>query len=243
MEKQTNDILLSVRDLNVFYGGIQALHGISLDIRQGEIISIIGANGAGKSTLLKTIAGDKEIGSGSIEFDGRPLPGRIHQFSQQGICLVPEGRKIFVNLTVRDNLMVGAYAVKQRSVIPERLEEVYSLFPRLKEREKQMGGTLSGGEQQMLAVGRAMMASPKLMMLDEPSLGLAPIIIDEMFDKFKQINKKHGTTMIIVEQNAQLALETAHRGYVLNVGKIQMEGEGQALLDDPRIQEAYLGFK
>lgn len=192
MEKQTNDILLSVRDLNVFYGGIQALHGISLDIRQGEIISIIGANGAGKSTLLKTIAGDKEIGSGSIEFDGRPLPGRIHQFSQQGICLVPEGRKIFVNLTVVENLQVGAYAQKSKAVIAQRIEEVFDLFPRLKERAKQMSGTLSGGEQQMLAVGRAMMAAPKLMMLDEPSLGLAPIIIDEMFEKFKQINRTHG---------------------------------------------------
>ena len=235
--------MVKVEDLEVFYGGIQAIHGISLEVFQGEMVAIIGANGAGKSTLLKTLAGDKDYRSGTITFQGQPLPSKSHQFVERGISLVPEGRKIFVNLTVRDNLMVGAYAVKQRSVIPERLEEVYNLFPRLKEREKQMGGTLSGGEQQMLAVGRAMMASPKLMMLDEPSLGLAPIIIDEMFDKFKQINKKHGTTMIIVEQNAQLALETAHRGYVLNVGKIQMEGEGQKLLDDPRIQEAYLGFK
>lgn len=192
MEKQTNDILLSVRDLNVFYGGIQALHGISLDIRQGEIISIIGANGAGKSTLLKTIAGDKEIGSGSIEFDGRPLPGRIHQFSQQGICLVPEGRKIFVNLTVVENLQVVAYAQKSKAVIAQRIEEVFDLFPRLKERAKQMSGTLSGGEQQMLAVGRAMMAAPKLMMLDEPSLGLAPIIIDEMI--WKNLSRSTGRT-------------------------------------------------
>ena len=229
--------MVKVENLEVFYGGIQAIHGISLEIFQGEMVAIIGANGAGKSTLLKTLAGDKDYRSGTIAFQGQPLPSKSHQFVEKGISLVPEGRKIFVNLTVRDNLMVGAYAVRQRSVIPERLEEVYSLFPRLKEREKQMGGTLSGGEQQMLAVGRAMMASPKLMMLD------APIIIDEMFEKFIQINKKYGTTMIIVEQNAQLALETAHRGYVLNVGKIQMEGEGQALLDDPRIQEAYLGFK
>lgn len=235
--------MVKVEDLEVFYGGIQAIHGISLEVWQGEIVAIIGANGAGKSTLLKTLAGDKDYRSGTITFQGQPLPAKPHLFVEKGISLVPEGRKIFVNLTVRDNLMVGAYAVRQRSVIPERLEEVYSLFPRLKEREKQMGGTLSGGEQQMLAVGRAMMASPKLMMLDEPSLGLAPIIIDEMFEKFKQINKKYGTTMIIVEQNAELALETAHRGYVLNVGRIQMEGEGQALLDDPRIQEAYLGFK
>lgn len=237
------EILLSIKDLNVYYGGIQALHGISLDIKKGEIVSMIGANGAGKSTLLKTIAGDKEIGSGTVTFEGKPLPARIHQFSQQGICLVPEGRKIFVNLTVMDNLRVGAYSVKNKAVIQERIEEVFELFPRLKERARQMSGTLSGGEQQMLAVGRAMMASPKLMMLDEPSLGLAPIIIDEMFDKFKKINKTHGTTMLIVEQNAQLALETADTGYILNLGKIQMEGKGKELLDNPYIQEAYLGFK
>ena len=173
--------MVKVENLEVFYGGIQAIHGISLEIFQGEMVAIIGANGAGKSTLLKTLAGDKDYRSGSIAFQGQPLPSKSHQFVEKGISLVPEGRKIFVNLTVRDNLMVGAYAVRQRSVIPERLEEVYSLFPRLKEREKQMGGTLSGGEQQMLAVGRAMMASPKLMMLDEPSLGLAPIIIDGRF--------------------------------------------------------------
>ncbi len=243
MGENKDDILLSVKDLNVFYGGIQALHGISLAIKRGEIVSMIGANGAGKSTLLKTIAGDKEIGSGTITFEGKPLPGAIHQFSMQGICLVPEGRKIFVNLTVMDNLKAGAYAEKKKQVIQERMEEVFDLFPRLKERCKQMSGTLSGGEQQMLAVGRAMMAAPKLMMLDEPSLGLAPIIIDEMFEKFKQINKAYKTTMLIVEQNAQLALETADTGYILNLGKIQMEGKGSDLLDNPYIQEAYLGFK
>lgn len=241
--EHNGEILLSIKDLNVFYGGIQALHGISLDIKRGEIVSMIGANGAGKSTLLKTIAGDKEIGSGTVTFEGKPLPTRIHQFSQQGICLVPEGRKIFVNLTVLDNLKVGAYSVKNKAVIQERIEEVFELFPRLKERSRQMSGTLSGGEQQMLAVGRAMMASPKLMMLDEPSLGLAPIIIDEMFEKFRQINEIHGTTLLIVEQNAQLALETADTGYILNLGKIQMQGRGRELLDHPYIQEAYLGFK
>lgn len=243
MSEHKEEVLLSVQDLNVFYGGIQALHGISLDIRRGEIISIIGANGAGKSTLLKTIAGDKEIGSGTITFEGKPLPGRIHQFSEQGICLVPEGRRIFVNLSVTENLQVGAYAEKKKQVIRDRIEEVFNLFPRLKERAKQMSGTLSGGEQQMLAVGRAMMAAPKLMMLDEPSLGLAPIIIDEMFEKFRQINKTHGTTLLIVEQNAQLALETADTGYILNLGKIQLKGPGAELLDNPYIQEAYLGFK
>lgn len=243
MEANNKRVLLSIHDLNVFYGGIQALHGISLDIHEGEIVSIIGANGAGKSTLLKCIAGDKEFSQGEITFEGKPLPRRTYQFSEQGICLVPEGRKIFVNLTVLENLKVGAYAEKRKDVIRQRMEEVFDLFPRLKERAKQMSGTLSGGEQQMLAVGRAMMAGPKLMMLDEPSLGLAPIIIDEMFEKFKQINKTHGTTLLIVEQNAQLALETADTGYILNLGKIQLGGKGSELLDNPYIQEAYLGFK
>ena len=243
MPEYKDDLLLSIKELQVFYGGIQALHGISLDIRKGEIVSIIGANGAGKSTLLKAIAGDKEIGNGTIEFEGKKLPPKIYQFAQNGICLVPEGRKIFVNLTVLDNLKVGAYSEKSKSVIKDRIEEVFELFPRLKEPAKQMSGTLSGGEQQMLAVGRALMAAPKLMMLDEPSLGLAPIIIDEMFDKLRQINKTHGTTMLIVEQNAQLALETADMGYILNLGKIQMSGTGNELLNNPFIQEAYLGFK
>ncbi len=235
--------LLAVKDLEVFYGGIQAIHGISLEIKKGEMVAVIGANGAGKSTLLNTIAGDKSYQKGSITFEGEPLPGRAYQFAEKGICLVPEGRRIFVNLTVYDNLLVGAYTVRKKEKIKERLEEVYDLFPRLKEREKQMGGTLSGGEQQMLAVGRAMMAGPKLMMLDEPSMGLAPVIIDEMFDKFKKINSKYGTTMIIVEQNAQLALDTANRAYVMSVGKFIMEGDSQELIHDPKVQEAYLGFK
>ena len=240
MEKQTNDILLSVRDLNVFYGGIQALHGISLDIRQGEIISIIGANGAGKSTLLKTIAGDKEIGSGSIEFDGRPLPGRIHQFSQQGICLVPEGRKIFVNLTVVENLQVGAYAQKSKAVIAQRIEEVFDLFPRLKERAKQMSGTLSGGEQQMLAIARGLMMDPKIIMLDEPSLGLAPIVVEEIFELIQKI-RDYGKTILLIEQNASMALSIANRGYVLENGTVTLTGLGRDLLSDREVQRAYLG--
>lgn len=235
--------LLAVKDLEVFYGGIQAIHGISMEIKKGEMVAVIGANGAGKSTLLNTIAGDKSYQKGEITFEGEPLPAKAHQFAEKGICLVPEGRRIFVNLTVYDNLLVGAYTVREKQKIKERLEEVYDLFPRLKEREKQMGGTLSGGEQQMLAVGRAMMAGPKLMMLDEPSMGLAPVIIDEMFDKFKKINSKYGTTMIIVEQNAQLALDTADRAYVMSVGKFIMEGASEQLIHDPKVQEAYLGFK
>ena len=235
--------ILTVEDLEVAYGGIRALLGVSLKINAGEIVTIIGSNGAGKSTLLRTIAGDKEYSGGKILFKGKNLPQHVYQFVEHGISLVPEGRRIFVNLTVRENLLVGAYKEKQKAVIAQRMEEVFELFPRLKERYKQVGGTLSGGEQQMLAVGRAMMAAPKLMMLDEPSLGLAPIVISEMFEKFKQINQTHGTTLLIVEQNAQLALETADRAYVLGVGKIVKEGVASAMLDDPFIQETYMGVR
>ena len=234
--------ILKIENLEVFYGGIQALHGVSLNVNQGEIIAIIGANGAGKSTLLRTIAGEKAIGKGTILFEGQPLPAKVHQFSEKGISLVPEGRRIFVNLSVYENLLVGAYAVKDKKLIEQRIKDVYDLFPRLYERRKQISGSLSGGEQQMLAVGRAMMAGPKLMMLDEPSMGLAPILIDEMFARFKDINKQFGTTMLIVEQNAELALDVSDRGYIMNVGKVVIEGESQKLLNDPAIQEAYLGF-
>ena len=234
--------ILKIENLEVFYGGIQALHGVSLNVNQGEIIAIIGANGAGKSTLLRTIAGEEAIGKGTILFEGQPLPAKVHQFSEKGISLVPEGRRIFVNLSVYENLLVGAYAVKDKKLIEQRIKDVYDLFPRLYERRKQISGSLSGGEQQMLAVGRAMMAGPKLMMLDEPSMGLAPILIDEMFARFKDINKQFGTTMLIVEQNAELALDVSDRGYIMNVGKVVIEGESQKLLNDPAIQEAYLGF-
>ena len=234
--------IVKIENLEVFYGGIQALHGVSLNVNQGEIIAIIGANGAGKSTLLRTIAGEEAIGKGTILFEGQPLPAKVHQFSEKGISLVPEGRRIFVNLSVYENLLVGAYAVKDKRLIEQRIKDVYDLFPRLYERRKQISGSLSGGEQQMLAVGRAMMAGPKLMMLDEPSMGLAPILIDEMFARFKDINKQFGTTMLIVEQNAELALDVSDRGYIMNVGKVVIEGESQKLLNDPAIQEAYLGF-
>ena len=238
-----NNTILEIDNLNVFYGGIQALYDVSLNVKKGEIVTIIGSNGAGKSTLLRTIAGDKEIGSGKILFEGQKLPSKTYQFVERGISLVPEGRRIFVNLSVMDNLRVGAFKEKKKSVIEEGMEDVFELFPRLKERANQIGGTLSGGEQQMLAVGRAMMARPKLMMLDEPSLGLAPVIIDEMFEKFKEINKKNGTTMLIVEQNAELALETADRAYVFNVGKVSLEGNSMDLMNNETVQEAYMGFK
>lgn len=235
--------LLAVENLNVFYGGIHALHDVSMHVDSGEIVSIIGANGAGKSTLMRSIAGDKEYRSGAILFDGGALPAHSYQVVEKGVSLVPEGRRIFVNLTVRENLRVGAFLEKKRAVLEERFEEVYKIFPRLKERLNQMSGTLSGGEQQMLAVGRALMAHPRLMMLDEPSLGLAPIVVDEMFEKFRQINRELGVSILLVEQNAFIALETANRAYVLNYGAITREGGGEELLGDPNIQKIYMGVK
>lgn len=232
--------ILSVKDLEVFYGGIQALHGVCLEVGKGEIISIIGANGAGKSALLKTIAGDQPIGKGSILFEGKPLPARVHQFSEIGISLVAEGRRIFVNLSVYENLLVGAYHVKGKKVIEQRLEEVYALFPRLYERRKQISGSLSGGEQQMLAVGRAMMATPKLLLLDEPSMGLAPIVVEEVFKIIRRI-KEMGTTMLLVEQNAMMALKVCDRAYIINTGEIVGEDTAEHIMSNQTLMDAYLG--
>lgn len=232
--------ILSVKDLEVFYGGIQALHGVCLEVGKGEILSIIGANGAGKSALLKTIAGDQPIGKGSILFEGKPLPARVHQFSEIGISLVAEGRRIFVNLSVYENLLVGAYHVKGKKVIEQRLEEVYALFPRLYERRKQISGSLSGGEQQMLAVGRAMMATPKLLLLDEPSMGLAPIVVEEVFKIIRRI-KEMGTTMLLVEQNAMMALKVCDRAYIINTGEIVGEDTAEHIMSNKTLMDAYLG--
>ena len=214
-----------------------------MHVDQGEIVSIIGANGAGKSTLLCSIAGSKEIKRGSITFWGESLPKRSYHVAERGVVLVPEGRRIFANLSVKENLAIGAFTVKDKAVIEQRYEEVFSLFPRLKERINQPAGTMSGGEQQMLAVSRALMAGPKLLMLDEPSLGLAPIVVDEMFDKFKQINYELGVTILVVEQNAFIALDAANRGYIISLGRVVMEGDAQKLLDDPEVQSAYMGVK
>lgn len=235
--------LLDVQDLNVYYGGIHALHNISMHINAGEIVSVIGSNGAGKSTLMRSVAADKDYKSGKIFFNGEPLPKKSYMAVAKGISLVPEGRRIFPNLTVTENLQVGAYLRKSRAQIMEDMNDIMQLFPRLYERRKQLAGTLSGGEQQMLAVGRALMAKPKLLCLDEPSLGLAPIIIDEMFKKIVQINKELGQTILLVEQNAFLALEVASRAYVLKTGCIIREGKGCDLIDDPAIREDYLGIK
>lgn len=235
---------LEVANLKVYYGGIHALHDVSLHVDEGEIVSIIGSNGAGKSTLMRSIAGDKEVKSGVRRFCGEVLPKTSYETVQKGISLVPEGRRIFPALSVRENLMMGAYARKDyKEALKDDLTEVLDLFPRLKERYNQPGGTLSGGEQQMLAVGRALMARPKLLCMDEPSLGLAPVIVDELFDKIIQLNKERGQSILIVEQNAFLALEVAHRAYILNTGSIVKEGLGSELLNDPVVQDSYLGIK
>ena len=235
-------ILLEVKDLSSYYGGIRALDSVSLNVIEGQTTSIIGANGAGKSTLLRTIAGDKAIDSGSITFEGKPLPTHVSDVVASGISLVPEGRRIFPGLTVRENLILGTCAHKDyKAFVNEMLAEVLDLFPILKDRLKQAGGTLSGGEQQMLAVGRALMAKPKLLCLDEPSLGLAPIVVDELFDKLQELNDVHGITVLLVEQNAFRALDIAHRAYVLNVGRVTLEGGGWELMENPSVQEEYLG--
>lgn len=235
--------LLDIENLEVYYGGIHALHGISMHIKPGEIVSVIGSNGAGKSTLMRCIAADKEHRSGTIRFYGTEIPTKSHLAVAMGISLVPEGRRIFPNLTVRENLLIGAYLRRSSAEIHADMSDVMELFPRLKERISQLAGTLSGGEQQMLAVGRALMARPKLLCLDEPSLGLAPIVINEMFKKIVQINRELGQTILLVEQNAFLALEVSNRAYVMKTGQIYCEGTGRELLNDPIIQESYLGIK
>jgi branched-chain amino acid transport system ATP-binding protein len=232
---------LKVADLEVFYGGIHALHSVNLHVDQGEIVSVIGANGAGKSTLLKTIAGVKQYGSGSIMLNGRVLPNQSHQVVKEGVTLVPEGRRIFAELTVKENLMLGAYVRKDAASVAASMNQVFQLFPVLKERLGQRGGTLSGGEQQMLALGRALMSAPKLLLLDEPSLGLAPMLINALFEAVVQLNQQTGLTILLVEQNAALALDVSQRAYVLKTGEIVMEGTGPELLADERVKESYLG--
>lgn len=233
--------MLDVENLHVYYGGIHAIQGISMHIKPGEIVAVIGSNGAGKSTTMRTIAADKEYKRGTINFMGEPLPTKSYLAVAKGISLVPEGRRIFPNLTVHENLQLGAYLQKSKTEIQASMDEVMELFPRLKERIGQMAGTLSGGEQQMLAIGRALMAKPKLLCLDEPSLGLAPIIINEVFQMITRINKELGQTILLVEQNAYLALEVSDRAYVMKTGTIIREGISKELLDDPAIQEDYLG--
>lgn len=233
--------MLSIKDLHVHYGGIHALKGISLEVPRGKIVTLIGANGAGKSTTLRTIAGLVRKTKGEILYEGKSLEGLLPEdVVKAGIIMGPEGRRIFPHLSVLDNLMLGAYSRNDKKDIEKDLQWVYELFPRLKERLWQKGGTLSGGEQQMLAVGRALMSSPKLVMLDEPSLGLAPLLVKEVFEIIETINQQ-GKTVLLVEQNAFASLKIAHYAYVLEVGQIVLEGNGQELLKDKRVQEAYLG--
>ena len=233
-------MLLKVNDLNVYYGAIHALKGVSFEVNEGEIVTLIGANGAGKSTTLKTISGILRSKTGSIEFEGEDITKLPpHKLPSLGVAHVPEGRRIFQQLTVKENLEMGAYT-RPASEIKPSIEDVFKRFPRLEERKNQVAGTLSGGEQQMLAVARALMSRPKLIMMDEPSLGLAPLIVRDIFQIIREINKQ-GVTILLIEQNANMALHTANRGYVMETGEIILSGPGHELLENPVIQEAYLG--
>lgn len=233
--------MLKINDLVVAYGGIEALKGVSLEVEEGKIVTLVGANGAGKSTLLKTIMGQVKPKKGSINYQGKDLLAvKTHNMVKDGISLVPEGRRVFSTLTVLENLKLGAYSRNDHKEIEKDLEWIYSLFPRLKERLWQMAGTLSGGEQQMLAVGRALMSRPKLLMMDEPSLGLAPIVVKDIFNIIKEIHKQ-GMTILLIEQNANAALHIADVGYVIETGLITIKGTGKELLNNDEIKEAYLG--
>ncbi len=232
--------MLEIRDLNVYYGGIHALRGISLDVEEGQVVSMIGSNGAGKSSMMNAISGLVKYQSGEIRFKGELLSTTANKVVKAGICQVPEGRLIFANLSVYDNLRVGAYLRSDKSGIERDMKRVYEIFPRLEERKSQIAGTLSGGEQQMLAMGRGIMSAPDLIMLDEPSLGLAPLLVNTIFDTIQEI-KSMGKTILLVEQNALKALSVADKAYVLEQGCITMSGPGKELLKDPSIAEAYLG--
>lgn len=232
--------MLNVNDINVYYGAIHAIKGVSFQVNDGEVVTLIGANGAGKSTILNTVCGLLHTRTGSIEFLGKNLAGvPAHKIVELGMAHVPEGRRVFQQMTVEENLEMGAYT-QPRSSVDSHLERVYEQFPRLKERRRQVAGTLSGGEQQMLAMGRGLMSNPRLLMLDEPSMGLAPILVDQIFDIIKRLHQA-GTTILLVEQNARMALSVADRGYVLETGKIVATGTGDELLRDEAVKKAYLG--
>jgi len=233
--------LLSIEQLQVAYGGIRAVKGIDLKVEQGELVCLIGANGAGKTTTLRAITGLVRAAVGTVRYDGTDITRlKPHEIARRGLALVPEGRGVFAQLTIEENLAMGAYARSDSAAVASDVERVFTLFPRLKERRKQTAGTLSGGEQQMLAIARALMSRPKLLLLDEPSMGLAPLMVEKIFDVVRTIASE-GVTLLLVEQNARLALEISQRGYVLEGGLVTLTGEGKALLHDPRIREAYLG--
>jgi branched-chain amino acid transport system ATP-binding protein len=232
--------LLKVSGLKVAYGGIQAVKGISFEVRQGELVSLIGANGAGKTTTLKAITGIQPVAAGQIEFMGKSIKGQgAWNLVEQGLVMVPEGRGVFARMTITENLQMGAF-VRNDDEIDADIDKVFAIFPRLKERAKQLAGTMSGGEQQMLAMGRALMARPKVLLMDEPSMGLSPILVDKIFEVVADIHAR-GTTILLVEQNASRALALADRGYVMESGEVTMSGEAKALLADPRVRAAYLG--
>jgi branched-chain amino acid transport system ATP-binding protein len=233
--------LLEVTDVRTFYGNIEALKGVSLTVEEGEVVTLIGSNGAGKSTTLRSISGLTPPREGSIKFEDTEI-GEVppQEIVERGISLSPEGRHVFPRMTVRENLDLGAYLRKDRDGIENDRERVYSLFPRLKERERQKGGTMSGGEQQMLAIGRALMANPRLLLLDEPSMGIAPILVERIYETIAEINRQ-GTTILLVEQNANYALEVSKRGYVLETGKVALEDASSSLRTNPDVQKAYLG--
>jgi len=236
-----DDLLLRVDDIHTFYGSIEALKGISLEVRKGEIVTLIGSNGAGKSTTLRSISGIVPPKTGHISFQGVEITGLAgHEVAELGIAQSPEGRRIFPRMTVRENLEMGAFTRRDAKGVREDIDRVFSLFPRLQERERQKGGTMSGGEQQMLAIGRALMAQPKLLLLDEPSLGLAPVIVDKIYEIIREINQQ-GTTILLVEQNANYALDVSNRGYVLETGTVALTDRSDALRHDERVQTAYLG--
>ena len=240
MSEERNLPLLKVNDIHVYYGAIHAIKGISLEVNEGEIVTLIGANGAGKSTTLNTIAGLLKPRQGTIAFAGMPVDGiAANKMVYKGLSLCPEGRRIFQQMTVKENLEMGAFS-RPNEEVEQSIERMYGFFPRLHEREKQIAGTLSGGEQQMLAMGRALMSKPRLMMLDEPSMGLAPILVEQIFEIIQDMNKA-GTTILLVEQNAQMALSVANRAYVMETGRITMEGDANDLMNDDNVRKAYLG--
>ena len=234
--------LLEVKNLTVNYGAIAALQGVSLKVNRGDIVTLIGANGAGKTTTLRAVSGLLKARSGEVIYDGRSITNApAHELVKRGLAHVPEGRMVFANLTVLENLRMGAYLVRDKDAIQRERDYVYSIFPRLKEREKQLAGTLSGGEQQMLAIGRALMSQPRFLMLDEPSLGIAPLLVQRIFEKIVEINRQHGITILLVEQNANLALEVSRYGYVLETGRVLLEDNSAQLRSNPQVKAAYLG--
>lgn len=238
----TSNSMLELKDIHTYYGQIHALKGLDMTVNQGEIVALIGGNGAGKTTTLRTISGMMKPKQGTVTYLGQNITGvPSHTIMQRGMSHVPEGRRIFPLLTVRENLEVGAYTVTDRKLIEERIQEGFALFPRLKERETQLGGTMSGGEQQMLAIARALMVNPKLLLLDEPSMGLSPLFVEAIFDIIERLNKERGTTILLVEQNASMALGIANRAYVLQTGEIKLSGHAADIAADETVRKAYLG--